>query len=79
MLPAASDAQVQAVTDYSVASLQWFQALDSALLDAAQAAAPMTLRTDGTLRVPKTADANVVFAIGRGPGGEFHKWVWLVK
>jgi len=78
-LPADSDAQVQAVTDYAVASLQWYQALDSALLDDAQAAIALRPKEDGALRVPGTAEANVVFAIGRGPGGEFHKWVWLVK
>jgi hypothetical protein len=78
-VPAA--AQVNAVLrpDFPVVSLQWYRALDSALLDNPAAAVPLTLQPDGSLQLPKAEESNLLFAIGRGSSGEFHKWVWVLR
>ena len=79
ILPAAGDAQVTTSTEYAVTSLQWYQALDQALLASSTAAVRVTPKPDGSLRLPVASEANIVFAIGKGASGELHKWVWLVR
>jgi hypothetical protein len=78
-VPAGAQASAVLMPDFPVTALQWYRALDSALLENPAAAVPLTPQADGSLLLPRAEESNLLFAIGRGPSGEFHKWVWIVR
>jgi hypothetical protein len=78
-IPAGAQASAVLLPEFPIDSLQWYRALDSALLDNPAAAVTLTTQADGSLQLPKATESNLLFAIGRGPSGEFHKWVWVLK
>jgi len=78
-VPAGAQASAVLLPDFPIDSLQWYRAQDSSLLDNSAAAVTLTTQADGSLQLPKATESNLLFAIGRGPSGELHKWVWVLK
>jgi hypothetical protein len=78
-VPAGAQASAVLLPDFPINSLQWYRAQDGALLDNSAAAVTLTTQADGSLLLPQATESNLLFAIGRGPSGEFHKWVWVLK
>jgi len=78
-VPAGGQARALLSNDYPVSSLQWYRGMADALLVDASTATALAPQADGSLQLPKAGESNLLFAIGRGPAGEFHKWVWLVR
>lgn len=78
-VPAGGQARAVLSNDYPVSALQWYRGMDGALLVDASTAVAMAPQPDGSLQLPKADESNLLFAIGRGPSGEFHKWVWVVR
>lgn len=78
-VPAAAEAKIRMLPEYPLSSMQWYGGLDAALLQDARSAKALAAQTNGTLTLPKATEANLLFAIGRAPSGEYHKWVWVLR